>query len=363
MKRLILSIIALMLILTLASCGDSADSNDKKKVDDGTYEVAMIVDGEKIEDGSVDQGTWLSVKSLADENELTSQYYTTKDSSKDDYLASIQKAVDKGARLIVLPGSSFETTAYEAQSKYEDVDFLLIDGVPHDKKGNYATGSNMISMIFAEEEAGYLAGYAAVKEGYAKLGFLGGKETPAVKRYGYGFVQGAAAAAAEKEKKVALRYKYTGSNSASDKAIDTATSWYKDGTQLIFVSGGSINNSVIKAAEKVDKDKKRVIGSDVDQSKLSDTVLTSAEKNLQQAVGDLMKEYVDDKFVGGMAFNYAAKNNGVALEMENGRFDNFTQKDYDKVFEKLKSGEIELKKDSNADSAAELAGDWVTVRK
>ena len=332
----------------------------------------MIVDGEQLAEGSVDQSTWLSVKALADENGLSSQYYTTKDPSKDTYLASIQKAVDKGAKFIVLPGSNFETAAYAAQSAYPDVDFLLIDGVPHDENGAYATASNMVSMVFAEEEAGYLAGYAAVREGYTKLGFLGGQEIPSVKRYGYGFVQGAAAAAAEKEKKVEIRYQYTGSNDASDAAKDTAVAWYKDGTQVIFASGGSINSSVIKAAEKVDKKKKKVIGSDVDQSELSDTVLTSAEKNLDKAVGDLMKDYASDKFVGGMAFNYtvgshefymnyAAKNNGVALEIDNGRFDKFTQEDYDAVFAKLKSGEIELKKDTGAGSAAELAGDWVTI--
>ncbi len=359
MKRFLLFTAALMLVISLVSCG--GDKN-KKKADDGTFEVAMIVDGGKLEEGSVDQNTWLSVKSLAEENGLTSQYYTTSEPSKDNYLASIQKAVDKGAKFIVLPGSNFETAAYAAQSTYPDVDFLLIDGVPHDENGTYATAANMVSMVFAEEEAGYLAGYAAVKEGYTKLGFLGGQEVPSVKRYGYGFVQGAAAAAAEKEKKVEMRYQYTGSNDASDAVTDTVISWYKDGTQVIFASGGSLNSAVIKAAEKVDEKKKKVIGSDVDESKLSDTVLTSAEKNLEKAVGDLIKDYAGDKFVGGMAFNYAAKNNGVALEMDNGRFENFTQKDYDAVFEKLKSGEIELKKDTGAGSATELTGDWVTIK-
>ena len=201
MKRFFMFVTAVILIFSLTACGGSSE---KKKSDEGTSEVAMIVDGEQLAEGSVDQNTWLSVKALADENGLSSQYYTTKDPSKDTYLASIQKAVDKGAKFIVLPGSNFETAAYAAQSAYPDVDFLLIDGVPHDENGAYATASNMVSMVFAEEEAGYLAGYAAVKEGYTKLGFLGGQEIPSVKRYGYGFVQGAAAAAAEKEKKVEI---------------------------------------------------------------------------------------------------------------------------------------------------------------
>ena len=112
--------------------------------------------------------------------------------------------------MIILPGANFETTAYAAQSAYPDVYFLIIDGVPHDGNDNYATSANTVSIIFAEEEAGYLAGYAAVKEGYKNLGFMGGQELPSVKRYGYGFVQGAAAAAAENEEKVTVRYNYNG---------------------------------------------------------------------------------------------------------------------------------------------------------
>ena len=70
------------------------------------------------------------------------------------------------------------------------------------KNNTYARAASMVSVVFAEEEAGYMAGYAAVKEGYTKLGFMGGQALPSVKRYGYGFVQGAAAAAAEDEVKV-----------------------------------------------------------------------------------------------------------------------------------------------------------------
>ena len=123
MKRFFMFVTAVILIFSLTACGGSSE---KKKSDEGTSEVAMIVDGEQLAEGSVDQNTWLSVKALADENGLSSQYYNTKDPSKDTYLASIQKAVDKGAKFIVLPGSNFETAAYAAQSAYPDVDFLLI---------------------------------------------------------------------------------------------------------------------------------------------------------------------------------------------------------------------------------------------
>ena len=57
----------------------------------------------------------------------------------------------------------------------------------------------MAGIAFKEEQCGYLAGYAAVKEGFTKLGFTGGGggTNPACCRYGYGFVQGADAAAKE----------------------------------------------------------------------------------------------------------------------------------------------------------------------
>ena len=89
MKRFFMFVTAVILIFSLTACGGSSE---KKKSDEGTSEVAMIVDGEQLAEGSVDQNTWLSVKALADENGLSSQYYTTKDPSKDTYLASIHCA-------------------------------------------------------------------------------------------------------------------------------------------------------------------------------------------------------------------------------------------------------------------------------
>lgn len=357
MKRTITIVLIMTLVLSLVSCGNKV--NDKEAKSDKGCQVAMIVDGAELEESSFSKDTWDSVKKVSDENDLKCKYFVTENPSKDTYLASIQEAVGEGAEFIILPGSSFETAAYAAQSAYTDVNFLIIDGVPHDENNTYATSANTVSMVFAEEEAGYLAGYAAVKEGYTKLGFLGGQALPSIKRYGYGFVQGAAAAAAEKETKIDMYYNYTGSFAESDEAEKTAKTWYKDKTEVIFACGGAMNKSVVKAAEASDK---KVIGADIDQSSLSDTIITSAEKNLEKAIGDILGDYAKDKFVGGMAFNYAAKNNGIALEMKNSKLKNFTEDDYKAVFSKLKSGEINLKKDTGVKSVNELAGDWVSIK-
>ena len=65
---------------------------------------------------------------------------------------------------------------------------------------NNSRTANSCTAVYQEELCGYMAGYAAVKLGYTKLGFLGGMAVPRCRcRYGYGFVQGADAAAAEEQ--------------------------------------------------------------------------------------------------------------------------------------------------------------------
>jgi basic membrane protein A len=318
----------------------------------------MIVDGDTVNDGSFNEATWESITSYAAEHDMEYKYYKNPDSTKDEYLASIETATSEGAKIIVLTGSNFETTVYEAQSTYSDVDFLILDGVPNDGKTKYATTSNTVSIIFAEEESGYLAGYAAVMDGYTKLGFMGGKNLPSIKRYGYGFIQGAAQAAADKETKIEMRYTYTESLDESDDIKDKAAKWYEDGTEVIFTAGGSMNKSVMSAAEEAGG---KVIGSDVDQSSLSSSVITSAKKDVGTAVTKVLKSYGDGNFVGGTAFNYAAKNNGVSLEIDNAGFNIFTEDDYNKIFKKLSGGKIEVLKDTQVKKVKDLAGSWITL--
>ena len=94
---------------------------------------------------------------------------------------------------------------------------------------------------------GFLAGYAAVKDGMTKLGYMGGMAVPAVVKYGYGFVQGAEYAAQElgmADGSIELMYNYTGGFDATPEAQNQAASWYNNGTEVIFAAGGAVGNSV-----------------------------------------------------------------------------------------------------------------------
>ena len=163
----------------------------------GGYELALVTDLGTIDDKSFNQGAWEGLKKYAEENGISYKYYQPQEGTTDSYLETIGLAIEGGAKLVVCPGFLFEEPIYMAQDKYPDVHFILLDGEPHDASYTYKTNDNVMPILFQEDQAGFLAGYAAVKDGYTKLGFMGGMAVPAVIRYGYGFVQGAEYAAVE----------------------------------------------------------------------------------------------------------------------------------------------------------------------
>ena len=194
------------------------------------------------------------------------------------------------AGLIVCAGDVFGEAVGAMQETYPQTSFLLVDAVPHDEEQEEVPiAENVHCVLFHEEQAGYLAGYMAVWEGYRNLGFIGGREEPAVQRYGYGYLQGINAAAKDLSlTDVAVNYWYAGTYTADIAVREKADEWYGNGTQIIFACGGGLYESVLEAAENQDG---LMIGVDVDQCRVSDRVLTSAVKNIGSAVTDALDEY------------------------------------------------------------------------
>lgn len=356
-KKVLALLMAFVLIFGLAACGGSTEP--AAPAESETFEIAMITDIGSIDDKSFNQGTWEGVVAYAEANGITHKYYKPTEQSTDAYMAAIQLAVEGGAKVIVTPGFLFEEPIYLAQDLYPEVTFILIDGNPHNADySEFKTADNAVGIVFAEEQSGYLAGYAAVKDGYTKLGFMGGMAVPAVVRFGYGFIQGADAAAQELGiKNIDLKYHYTGNFDATPENQTLAASWYAEGTEVIFAAGGAVGNSVMSAAEAAGA---KVIGVDVDQSPESDTVITSAMKGLGAAVESSLAAYYDGSFPGGQGLVYAADKDGVALPMATSKFTKFTQADYDAIYGKLAGGSVTIQKDTDVDAATKVK---VTVTK
>ncbi|QHQ60657.1 BMP family ABC transporter substrate-binding protein [Anaerocolumna sedimenticola] len=343
---------------TTANTTDTAANNGD---DSGKYEVALITDIGTIDDKSFNQGAWEGVEAYAKSNNLTYKYYKPTEKSDDAYLASMDLAVKAGAKIIVCPGYLFEVPVFTAQTKYPDVKFIILDGAPHSGDYNYDIKDNTYSIFYAEEEAGFLAGYAIVKEGYKKLGFMGGMAVPAVIRYGYGFIQGADYAAKElglAKDDVQIQYTYVGNFDATPDNQAKAAAWYNEGTEVIFACGGAVGNSVMKAAETAGK---KVIGVDVDQSSESDTVITSSMKNLSKSVSDALASFYSNKFPGGTTATLNASSEGVQLPMKSSKFEKFTQADYDAIYDKIVKKEITIGNDTVAKDASGVPVENVAV--
>lgn len=363
MKKKLLSLLLVgAMVFSLAGCAgkpkESTGGDGKESGGEG-YELALITDVGTIDDKSFNQGSWEGLEAYAKDNNLKSKYYKPAEKSDEACLTSIDLAVKGGAKVIVTPGFLFEIPVLQAQEKYPDVNFIIIDAAPTDADGNVQINDNVTSIFYAEEQAGYLAGYAAVTEGYTKLGFMGGIAVPAVVRYGYGFIQGADAAAKDLGvSDVSVKYTYVGNFDATPENEAKAAAWYNEGTEVIFACGGAVGNSVMKAAEK---NNKFVIGVDVDQSSESETVVTSAMKNLGDSVYNAVASYYEDKFEGGKSVTLTAADDGIKLPMDTSKFKVFDQAKYDELYAGLKDGSIKVGNDKLAENETAVPTEIVKV--
>lgn len=325
-NRYVLCILTMILwSLSLSGCGKNTD-------------IAFITDMGTVQDGSFNQGAYEGVTRYLEGKDKTCRIYEPDGASTAEYLKNIKAAVHDGADVIVCPGVLFEEAIYSAQKKYPRVHFILVDGVPHDASGRDRTiKKNTMPIMFAEEQAGFLAGYSAVRDGNTELGFVGGTNQESVIQFGYGFVQGADYAAIETGRNVNIKYCYANTFLESDEVKSMCSAWYRGGTQVIFACGGAMGRSVFAAAEE---NGGKVIGVDVDQSKDSETIITSAEKMLGNAVYYGLSDSYSDQFEGGSVYEMNATNGGIGLEMENSRFESFTEDQYKAILDQLISGRI-----------------------
>ncbi len=327
------------------------DSKDKKTtvtrkviITDDLFKdqkVVLITDIGNIDDKSFNQGAYEGIVAF-DKKYPTLDFAYLKPAEQTDaeYITAIEQAIQDGATVIVTPGYLFNPAINVTQKEYPDVKFIILDGSPADVEGG-TLEDNVYAVFYAEEQSGFLAGYAAVMDGYRHLGFMGGMAVPAVQRFGHGYVQGAAVAAKEldlADNAITIEYLYTGGFEANPDVQAAATGLYNKGVEVIFACGGAVGQSVMAAAEAHDGDKK-VIGVDIDQSGDSDTVITSATKNLSASVEQALESiFVTKEWYyefGGTTVSLKAEHDGVNLPMATSKFTTFTQAQYDSVFAKL----------------------------
>lgn len=359
MKKFLVLLLAALMVFSFAACGGGGGGGEEA-ADDGAMKVAMVTDYGDITDQSFNQTTYEACKAFCEENGIDFTYKKPASDSTADRVSSIEEAIEEGYGVIVMPGYAFADAIYEVAPLYPDTKFVALDVSEGDLTAygeREFDGPNVFSAVYQEELAGYMAGYAAVKLGYTKLGFLGGMAVPAVQRYGHGFVQGADAAAGEVGVDgVEIKYVYGGQFFGDADITAAMDTWYSQGTECVFACGGGIYTSAAEAAAKVGG---KVIGVDVDQAGIIDgaygegMTVTSAMKGLGATVNTLLGAIKDgnwDEYAGqiknlGLVSETPA-DNYVQLPESTQWADGFQQADYEQLVKELFSGERTVSADT-----------------
>lgn len=346
-KKSFLVVMFISLISMLAAC---AGGNGEAE----GFKVGMVTDAGTIDDKSFNQGTWEGIVRAKEELEVQTKYLKPNGTTEADYLKEIGNLYDAGYKFIVTPGFKFETAIFQAQDKYEDAKFVLIDGAPHAGDFNPIVKDNTVSIFFAEHESGFLAGVATaleLKEG--EVGFIGGMEIPAVQKFNWGFQQGIQYANDNIGTNIILKAEnviYQGSFNDTAAGGQIAAQMYDRGVDAIFTAAGGVGVGAINEAKTRAKagDKVWIVGVDVDQyadgiyDGEKSVILTSAMKRLEQATFDMIKQEQDGNFPGGQTLTFDTKNKGVGIPEENPNLSEETMSKTDEILQKIKSDEIKV---------------------
>ena len=360
MKKYLVMLLAAVMVFSFAACGGGSSSEEAAA--DDTMKVAMVTDYGDITDQSFNQTTYEACKAFCESNGIEFTYKKPASDADADRVSSIEEAIEEGYNVIVMPGYAFANAIYEVAPLYENVKFVALDVSEGDLTAygeRKFDGPNVYSAVYQEEIAGYMAGYAAVKLGYTKLGFLGGMAVPAVQRYGHGFVQGADAAASELGlSDVEIKYVYGGQFFGDADITAAMDTWYGAGTECVFACGGGIYSSAAEAAAKTGG---KVIGVDVDQAGIIDgaygegMTVTSAMKGLGATVNTLLGAIKDgkwDEYAGQIQnlglVSETPSENYVQLPDSTQWADGFQQADYEALVKELFDGTRTVSADIDA---------------
>ncbi len=317
----------------------------------GDMPIALALDASGADTGrgaAVQRG----MQAFADTFHYTLQVYTAAEPTPEACRQALDEASQGGASIVVCAGEEMAVALHGAQSAYPTVGYLLLDAEPHNADySDYTIEQNVHSVLFRVEQAAYLAGYAAVMDGYTKLGFLGGVTMPENVRYCTGFIQGAEAAAARQGIQVTVKTWYSGLSNAEEDLTARMSGWYTDGTELILAAGGNLEQSCIDATATAGTG--RVIAVGWDHGASGTAVLTSAANRYAAVVQAKLYEFLAaggtwSEEAAGHMLRLGAREEAIALPTADWRFTAFTPAMYAELYTSLAAGTVTVESYSDS---------------
>lgn len=309
--------LAMLLSLTvvLTGCGNNNNNAAKGETNAGTnagtnapksdFKFGMVTDIGGVNDKSFNQSAWEALQALEKETGSGVKYLQSK--SNADYEPNLNSFVKDGYNLTWGIGFDLGDAIKKVATENPNANLAIIDSV--------VEAPNVASVTFSENEGSFLVGVVAgLTTKTNKVAFIGGLESPVIKRFEAGFKAGVAAV----NPSAKVTPTYAGGYDKPDVGKSLAATLYNDGNDIIFPAAGQTGNGVFneaKARNKAGGSKVWVIGVDKDQSIEfgTDVTLTSMIKRVDEAVLKVSKEVIDGTFKGGTTTVLGLKDNGVGI--------------------------------------------------
>jgi basic membrane protein A len=308
-QRLIaLAVCATVLTVVATGCGSNSSSsgttNGTTTNQAAAFKVGLSTDTGGLNDRSFNHLAYLGLQRAAKNLGVQTRVVTANSSS--DYIPNLSALARQGYNLVIGVGFT-EIDAMKAVAKqFPKTHFAIVDVSNADEGGL----KNVQGLLFKEQEAGYLAGYAAGlaakdKGGHA-VSSVGGQKQPPVDRYIAGYQAGAKAAFPG----VRTLNGYSQDFEKQALCKEVALNQIAAGSVVVFQVAGGCGLGALDAAKE-----RGVwgVGVDADQGYLGSYVLTSALKRVDTAVYDSIKSAKDGNFKGGTDAVYGLSVDGVGI--------------------------------------------------
>ncbi|MBK5991313.1 BMP family protein [Streptomyces microflavus] len=304
------------LALSATACGGKTSSDAGS---DGGDKAAIAYDIGGRGDQSFNDAAYAGLSKAEKDLDVNGSEAEPSDGESDaDKVQRLTELARAGNNPVIGVGFAYAPAIKKVAPKFPKTTFGIIDDAS-------VTGKNIANIVFNEEQGSYLAGVAAAKVTKTKVvGFIGGVETPLIKKFEAGYIQGVKDT--DPSVNVLPQYLTQPPNfdgfSKPDLGKAAAQGQLDKKADVIYSAAGLAGSGAIEAASKAGKWN---IGVDSDQynqaglANYKESILTSVTKDVEDSVFNLIKSVQDGKPQSG-EIRYGLDKDGVGLSMSNPAF-------------------------------------------
>jgi basic membrane protein A len=305
-----------------ASSGSSSASN---------FKVGLVTDIGGLNDHGFNHLAYLGL--LRAEKQLGIKGRVLTSSSGADYLPNLSTLARQGYNLVIPVGFLMADATDTVAKAFPSTKFAMVDSDATAEKGD---PKNIEGLLFQEQQAGYLAGYLAglysKQHGYKTISSVGGQKIPPVDHYIAGYQAGAKAA----DPGIQTLNAYSQDFTDQTKCKEIALNQIAQGSKVVFQVAGGCGLGALSAAQQKGV---QGIGVDADQAYLGSHVLTSAEKKVDVAVFNAIKNTMNGQFAAGNDVTNNIANGGIGYGKIGPAGIKFSP-EIAKIYSEIKSGKI-----------------------